>query len=525
MANKVSVYLSLGAWIVLGLLLYAKTFYAPFLFDDEALIVRNPLVWDLSHGFDSLKNIYSYQPSRIFTNITVAINYQMGLLNVIGYHVFNWIVHILVTAGVWYLTQMMIDIKKIKTTVNIAFWASLLFLVHPLHTESVSYINHRSSLLVTVFYLWSIIFYLKARTVSDLRQQWGYFVCAGVLAVFALLSKESGWTLPIAWMVADKILFNKFPKKWVWVSLVAGMGLLFLLFDFKVSQILTTSVYSQSHRGDFLTLGTYLLTQLNVCVVFIRLIFVPVNLNADYDFAMSQTLWEPTTAAALMILVLLSVGAYLYRYRCWFWIWAIAMFFVTLLSHIFPARYNVIAEHKLYLTLAMITPVLTLWMWTLLKERFFIIVAVIIAVFSVLTIERNHAWSHPIRLWHDTTLKSPQKPRPHLNLASALLNYGDDVQAEQMFYKVIQMAPEYVESYINLAQIETNRGNMDKALMYSQRALEVNPSFDIGYLQNGFLNDRIGNKKEAIKSFSQWMKFHPQDGGIARRIQFLEQSP
>lgn len=522
MANQVKLLIAFGAWVVLGILLYAKTFHAPFLFDDEILIVHNPKVQDLSHGLESLKNIFSYQPSRIFNNLTIAINFQIGHLNTFGYHVFNWLLHIMVTCGVWYLTKQIMGIKKIETIVDVPFWASLLFLVHPLHTESVSYINHRSSLLVTVFYLWSLIFYLKAR-ISSSSKAWGHFVLAGVFALLSLLSKEAGWTLPLAWVAADILLFNKKPSKGVWISLVAIVVLMIALFDFKIKDILFTHLYSQSHRGDYLTLGTYLLTQLKVCIVFIRLIIFPVGLNADYDFPMSHSLWEPETGAAFVVLLLIAISAYLWRHRCWYWTWCVMLFVITLLSHFVPARLNVITEHKLYLTLSLLTPVIALWLFVLLKQRFVMSIAVIIAIFAVLTIQRNDVWSHPVKLWQDTVAKSPHKPRAHLNLASALLNSGKEKEAEAMFIKVIQIAPEYCESYINLAQIETNRGNLQKALEHSYRAIGVNPNFDIVYLQNGFLNDRMGNKEAAIKSFTMWLKFHPQDGGIINRIKFLQQ--
>ncbi len=514
--------MALGAWVVLGLLLYAKTFHAPFLFDDEILIVHNPYVQDLAHGLDSLKNIYSYQHSRLLTNLSVALNFQWGRLDTFGYHVVNWLLHLLVTCGVWYLTRMIMAFKKIEASVDIAFWSSLLFLVHPLHTESVSYINHRSSLLVTLFYLWSLIFYLKARTASDPGKGWRFFTLAGISALLSLLSKESAWTLPLAWIMGDMLLLNRSPKRSLWVSLVVIGGILAAIFDFKIKSLLMTAVYSQSHRGDYLTLGTYLLTQLRVCVVFIKLMIIPIGLNADYDFPMSHSILELQTAGALLLLLLMSVSAYAWRHRCWYWSWCVALFFISLLSHIFPARYNVIAEHKVYLTMALLIPVIGIWLHAWLRGRFVIVCALLIACFAMLTIQRNEVWASPIRLWQDTCQRSPQKPRPHLNLASAMLQSGKVQEAEVLFFEMIKMAPEYVESYINLAQIETNRGNLDKALMYSDQAVLVNPSFDVANLQNGFLHDRMGHRDQAIKSFGVWLLTHPNDTFIINRIKYLQ---
>ena len=181
-----------------------------------------------------------------------------------------------------------------------------------------------------------------------------------------------------------------------------------------------------------------------------------------------------------------------------------------------------IAEHKLYLTMALLIPVIGIWLHTWLKGRFVIVCALLIACFAMLTIQRNEVWASPIRLWQDTCQRSPQKPRPHLNLASAMLQSGKVQEAEVLFFEMIQMAPEYVESYINLAQIETNRGNLDKALLYSDQAVSVNPGFDVANLQNGFLHDRMGHRDQAIKSFRIWLLTHPNDIFIINRIKFLQ---
>ena len=522
MADKIKFLLALGAWIFLGLLLYVRIFHAPFLFDDEILIVHNPNVQDLAHGFDSIKNIFTYQHSRLLTNLTVALNFHFGHFDTFGYHIVNWLLHIGVTGGVWYLTRMIMRYKKIESSVDIAFWASLLFLVHPLHTESVSYINHRSSVLVTLFYIWSLIFYLKARTANAARQGWVYFGLASICALLSLLSKESGWTLPLAWVAGDMLLLNRTPKKEVWLSLAVILCVAAAIFDFRIKETLLVQVYSQSHRGDYLTIGTYLLSQLRVCVVFLKLMVFPVGLNADYDFPMSHSLMEPQTAGAFIFLALLCAGAYAWRHRCWYWTWCVALFYITLLSHFFPVRYNVIAEHKLYLTLALLTPVIALWLLDRFKDRVVMIMAIMIAIFALLTVERNEIWASPVKLWMDTCARSPQKPRPHLNLASALLAKGQVAEAEQIFFSVIKVAPEYCESYINLAQIETGRGHLEKALMYSNQAIQVNPGFDIANLQNGFLNDHMGHAQDAIKRFQFWLSIHPNDITIINRIKFLE---
>ncbi len=508
------------ALTALAVLLYAQVWHAPFIFDDEIVILRNPQLQDLHHGFESLRHIWQFQPPRFLTNLTFALNFHVHQANTFGYHLVNWLLHLWTAVSVWYFTRLVLRLRGPQPAagslgVDVAFWAALLFLAHPVNTEAVSYTNHRSSILVTLFYLWSLIFYIRARTSSQARQAGLYFGATAVLAAVALLCKESAVTLPLAWVLADYYLCQKRILKKIWLALAVVILAAGVLFDFNWKAIFFTPFYSQSHRGDLLNLPLYVLTQLRVCVVFLKLIFFPVNLNADYDFPMSHSLWEGPTFLAFAFLAGLIGAAVYVRKKYWALSFLVFWFFVSLLSHIVPARLNVISEHKLYLTLAVFIPVLVIWLYSVLSRRTFVItMAIVLGGFSYLTLERNKLWADPVLLWETTIRQSPQKPRPYINLGVAYFHAGRFEEALAAYQTVIRMAPEYPEPYLNTADIYTQRNELQKALEYTELAIVRQPRFDVSYLQKAYINERLKREDEAVKSYGQWLELHPQDVGV-----------
>src|SRR5438477_10066702 len=90
---------------VLGFLLYAPTLKAPFVFDEHLLLTNNHLTQNLYQGLEGLREIWSFQPSRFLTNLTLAVNFYFHQLDVLGYHFVNILIHLLTTFGVWRLTR------------------------------------------------------------------------------------------------------------------------------------------------------------------------------------------------------------------------------------------------------------------------------------------------------------------------------------------------------------------------------------------------------------------------------------
>ena len=144
---------------VVGFALYSNTFDSPFVFDDILRIIENQSIRitelsaanliDTAFGKQSPK-------TRPIANVTFALNYYFHQYNVEGYHLVNIVIHILAGIFLFIFIQTTLNLPSLKTKVDhtfmVAFFAALLWLVHPIQTQSVTYIVQRMVLLAVMFY-------------------------------------------------------------------------------------------------------------------------------------------------------------------------------------------------------------------------------------------------------------------------------------------------------------------------------------------------------------------------------------
>ena len=183
----------------LGLAIYANIFTAPFHFDDYDFVVNNPAIkniFDISRLW-SVNNYHS--KTKLITFLTFSINYAQGGDNAFIYHVTNVLLHICAAIFVYFLVLKLCLTPAIKNSniqdrrESFALFASLLFLVHPLQTQTVTYIWSRSEIVSTIFCLSSIHLYLKGR----LQQKIFYFIAAFVVFFVGIFSRGNIIILPL----------------------------------------------------------------------------------------------------------------------------------------------------------------------------------------------------------------------------------------------------------------------------------------------------------------------------------------
>ncbi|MCX6142214.1 MAG: hypothetical protein NTZ35_03245, partial [Ignavibacteriales bacterium] len=218
-----------ASWLAIcafGIAAYSNTFLGSFHFDDETSIVTNPAIRDLSN----LRGIFYYSATRVITYLTFALNYRVGGLDVVGYHLVNVAIHLAAALMVWLLVRQILqspafretDLGKVASIIPL--FAALIFVLHPVQTQAVTYVAQRAASLATLFYLLSLYLYGQARTsqVADTGKTrtaflfMGAFV-AGLLGVF---SKETAFTLPFAILLYE-VLFYREKGKTRWGFIVA----------------------------------------------------------------------------------------------------------------------------------------------------------------------------------------------------------------------------------------------------------------------------------------------------------------
>lgn len=336
---------------VLVLIAYSNTFTASFHFDDDAQIAENPAIKRVSG-----QNVVSLlKTQRPVTNLSLMFNYAISGMNVVSWHIFNIGVHMANSIMVyvlilWTLTLPVFRNRYAERARGMALFGALLFALHPVQTESVTYIISRSELLASFFCLSTFLLFIKGSGKNSFR----YYVPAFITSLLAMASKEWAATLPALLLLYDFLFLSESSTKLIarrWKAYI----LLFLPWIL-IAYILTLHKGSGSlgfgisgQKG--ITPWTYLLTSLNVIWTYIRLLFLPINQNLDYDYAVAKTLFEfPTLISFIGHVFVIGAAFWLYRKKGHLLLpFGVAWFYITLspTQSIVPIL-DVIFEHRVY---------------------------------------------------------------------------------------------------------------------------------------------------------------------------------
>lgn len=508
--------------ICMGFLVYANTFDVPFSLDCKEYIVDNPAIKDFRYFTDSdlaeraiaLKKIDPNFRTRKLAFFTFALNYRLHGLNLAGYHVVNLLIHLascllvygLVLATLrtpWFRAGTGSEIPG-STLYLPALLPALVFAVHPVQTEAVTYISQRFTSLATMLYLLALLLYIYWRlrlsppgTLLD-RGRPALYCLALLATVLAMFTKEIAFTLPLVLIGYEWMFFGRPARQCLWALLpfVATMLIIPAIIFSRgagFTDVATLSASLSQPGGDNPALS-YLFTQFRVIVTYLRLLILPIHQNLDYDYPRYASFLQPPVLASFAGLCLLAgLGIFLLHrssrhpdgQRCWLRLvsFGIFWFFVTLSveSSIIPLQ-DLIFEHRLYLpsvgfVLALLGAIMLglprfgeTW-----RRPAFLFLVVGIAVVSVATFNRNSLWRDPIALWEDTARKSPGKFRPNQNLGVLYRTAGRLEKAVGQYQTALRTNPEPVDalySYNGLEQVYLQQGN-EKELQRTYAALKA----------------------------------------------------
>lgn len=477
-------------FLVVGLSIYFVSFNAPFQMDDDVHITFNP---HIKHVF-RLDQIWNYDPFRFITNFTFAINYAISGLNVFGFHVMSFLIHIINTFLVYYFVLLILNLEKNRSETNyskeIALAAAFIFLTHPLQTQPVIYITQRSTLLCALFYLLSLIFYIHWRKKGEVRYLklmfWSIFI--------SMFTKQTAISLPLSILLMEWCFFSNFQKYFEknikYFGIILSFSVLipliyFFRFNLKdLAQVLDVTLGSAGiSRHD------YLITQFRVLIEYFRLLAFPYPLNFDYDFPIFQNFFTLEVVASFLVLVIVLSVAYRLKKKEPVLSFFIFFFFVLLLleSSFFPLE-DILVEHRLYLPVLSFAVVLAILVCRMENQRTFRVLMVsLIVLFGILTYQRALIWADPVLFLKDAGQKSPRKARIHNNLGIIYLRQGNERNAEIEFRNSIGLDPAYEGAYQNLAEIYYWRGDLKKAIPLFEKAMEVEPQFAAPYLYFGHI--------------------------------------
>jgi Flp pilus assembly protein TadD len=515
--------------IVAGSLTYLNSVSNPFVFDDTATIVDNQQIRQLSDLPALLQPTRELSVAgRPVANISLALNYAVGGLNVAGYHIWNIAVHLLCALLLFGIIRRALELPDRRAepgerSTNLAFAAALLWTVHPLVSEPVDYLTQRTESMMALFYL--LTFYASIRALTS-RRETAWNVAAVAACALGMGCKESMVTAPVMIAIFDRIfVFDSFgeafrKRKWLYTALAATWLLL--------AALLSTGPRRRSAGfATGITPWAYLLNQPPLLIRYLSLFFWPNSLVANYGWPQALTLADVLPYAVLILLLLAFVVAALrWQPRLGFLgLW----FFVTLAptSSIVPIATEVGAERRMYLPLAALVVLVVVgvaWLWDRFEHKLPIALrsgargpiaaAVLLVLLSTAlgatTVARNREYSSSLTLARANLDRYPT-PVAHHVLAVELLDAGDRQQAMDHLRQALPGAP---RAHLTLGIELIKDRKLDEALAEMRAFVREQPQLAQVVDAHKYMGSIFARQErwpEAIAEFREALRISPSE--------------
>ncbi|HET7909645.1 MAG TPA: tetratricopeptide repeat protein [Nitrospira sp.] len=378
-----------------------------------------------------------------------------------GYHVLNFALHCASAVLVYRLLSLAVSDREEA----IPFWATLIFFVHPLTTETVTYISGRASGLMAFWYVFALFLYVKASTGHGHEPLRRLYLGGAVLAyVLSFGSKETAMTFPLVLLLWEVLIRRRD---------AATLRRTFFTMHIPFWIILASAAVWAWRHPRYAALAEFSLTlrplpdnflsELHAVAYAVVLFFCPWRQNFDHDLPEfhSPAQW-PLPLDAVLLTALIAAAFVLSR-RLPLFSFGIGWYFLLLLPTSVIPRADLLSERNLYpafLGLALASTVLGLrsfrWLMARLRSPELVRVCAhgmaigLVFLLSAFTYQRNLLYSDEVSLWSDTVLKSPAKARPHNNLGHAYAMHGEWDDAIEEFRIAAQLDPDYALARKNL---------------------------------------------------------------------------
>jgi len=519
--------------LLLTVIVYGGTLNHTFHFDDKSNISGNPSIQISNISVDELvkADTASKTPKRPVANISFALNYYFHGLDVKGFHVVNIIIHLLAGIMLYFFVKKTLNIPLVRDRLGeasfIPFFTALIWLVHPLHTQSVTYIVQRMNSMASMFFIMAMLFYVKGRLTPERVKKILFFIISFGAAILAFGSKQNTATLPLFILLYEWYFFQdlriKISRKQFFLVTALG-GTFAFIFYYYLGSSPFERLFFPGYGGRPFTMPQRLLTQPRVVLHYISLLLYPEpsRLNLDYDFPLSYTLFSPATTffSILVIIGLLGMAIYtakenrLYSF-CILW------FLGNLVIESSTIPLEVIFEHRTYLPSMMVICLLVIIFHRfIVKKKILIACLVTVALlFSYWTYARNKVWQDELTLLADIYKKSPNKARVNNDYGTALIAVGRSNEALPILEKALQLYEKEIEYQksgfdygmsiinLNLGVLYQTKGEYHKAIFYLNKSLKHFYMSLSAHFQIGLCYSQIGRYEEAVYHLTKAKEF------------------
>jgi tetratricopeptide (TPR) repeat protein len=520
--------------VLAGSLTYLNSVSNPFVFDDESSILQNAQIralWELKAVFSPERELPV--AGRPVVNLSLAINYALGGFNTVGYHIWNIAVHVACAVLLFAVIRRALELPRTPATLrdrsmNIAFAAALIWVVHPLNSEPLNYITQRTESMMALFYLLTL--YASIRALGARSVTWWQAIAIGSCAL-GMACKESMVTAPIVVVLFDWIfVFGSLrealrERRTLYVGLAATWCIL--------AGLLSSGPRRRS-AGFFTGVSpwTYLLNQAPLVTRYLGLVVWPASLVVNYGWPERLRL-QDVLPSAIFIVTLLALTAAALRWRPQLGFLG-GFFFITLAptSSIVPIATEVGAERRMYLpmaALAVLGVVAVVWLWDKGKARLpdswrgpksvaYGAAALLCGVsmaFAVVTLARNREYASELGM-AQTTLRRYPTPVAHHVLGEQLLAVG---RRDEALAHIRQALPAAPRAHFTLGLELLKEEKLDEGIAEMRTFIREQPRL----LQVIAAHEYIGKAliqqerwREAIEELKELQTFAPDNPAVHR---------
>ena len=492
-----------GLIVLLVFLAYLPALRGGFIWDDDAYVTQNSTL----HDGEGLRQIWfkvgavpQYYP---VVHTTFWLEYHLWALNPIGYHLINVLLHAIAAILLWQV------LRRLQTPG--AWLAAVLFALHPIEVESVTWVTERKNVLSAVFYFAAALSYLRfvalEKPGSSNRLRWSWYLGALVLFTAALLSKTVTCSLPavlllVCWWKKGRVQRGDIIPLLPFFVVGVALGLMTAWIE----------KYQVGAQG-----AAWSLTFADRCLIAGRALWFyagklvwPAHLTFIYPrWEIEPAVWWQWLFPIAAIGVV--AGLWLARRRigkgplvavlCFAGTLGPALGFVN----VYPMRYSFVADHFQYLAGIGLIVLGAAGLNRLPR----VIPATIVVLLGALTWQQGGIYRDLETLWRDTLFKNPDCWMAHYNLGILLKNQGRIEEAMEQYHKTIQINPNHYEALNNLGNVLAAKGRLDEAIENYRKAIQINPNYREALNNLGNVLAAKGRFDEAIENYRKAIQINP----------------
>src|SRR3989339_332192 len=554
---------AIGLVVIATIIVYHNSLNAPFIFDDIPKIVENPDIQQLSNL--KTKLIYKYSennkvferndPSRPLVYLTFTLNYYFGKLNPFGYHLFNLIIHIFNAILVFFLAKKIIsgiyekgstplenvnnkiggkpcgasggskspfcnNVRELYSLTGLTlfpFLVSLLFAIHPINTNTVTYIFSRSDLLATFFYISSVLLFIKAtdKNLPILKSFNPLYILSLICFILAIFSKQIAVTLPAIILIYDYIFINNYKISKVKEGLYYHIPYWLLFIGYLAFRYFYFGGIGDIEAEFTRDRYSYLIIQPYIILKYLKLLFIPIGLSIHHFVNPLKLLELRTIISFLSLIVIFYVIYLIYKKKTntsKLILFSILWFFIILspTSSIFPTT-SPLVENRLYLSgigffIILVFVYFSIFKSFKLSNIIIFPICIYILLLGYCTIKRNYLYQYPLLLWQNVILQYPNNTIAHNSSGNLLFNLKRYEEAEREYREAIRTNANYAEAYYNLGLLLKNTKRYEEAEKEYRKAIEISPNYIEAHNNLGVLLYNTKRYEEAEKECKEVIK-------------------